>query len=615
MSAKNDDLKKVTQNKGPRGGRHSLMISGGKAKDFKGTLKRLLSYLKPRRVRLIIVLIAAILSAVFTVIAPRVLGLATTKIYEGYLSLKAGGPGIDFNYILWIVAILAGLYIIASLFSYVMNYLMADVAQLTVFDLREEINDKLERLPLKYYDKNSHGDILSRVTNDIDTVANTLQQSITQAITAVITIVGVIAMMFSISWLLTLVALVTLPMSMIIVKAITKRSREHFRKQQKEIGTLNGHVEEMITGHKVVKLFNYEERSVEVFEETNKRLYEAGWKAQFISGIIMPSLTFVSNIGYVIIAVVGGILVTRGAITIGNIQAFIQYSQQFNRPILQTANIANIIQSAIAAAERIFEVLDEEEIIVEQDDILKVEKGHVEFRDIVFGYEKDQVVINDLNVDVKAGSTVAIVGPTGAGKTTLVNLLLRFYELRSGKILVDGKDISSVTRGSLRDNFGMVLQDTWLFNGSIMDNIKYGNEQASEEDVYKSAKAARADHFIRTLPDGYDTVLNEEANNISQGQKQLITIARAILKNPSILILDEATSSVDTKTEVDIQRAMEELMKNRTNFVIAHRLSTIKGAHNILVMEEGQIVEQGSHKELLDKKGHYFKLYNSQFAN
>lgn len=616
MSDRNKELKKVTQRTRSHGGpRGRMMIAGEKAKDFKGTLRRLLSYMKSYRLSLIIVFITAILSAVFAVVSPKIMGMATTAIYDGFVSLKNGGPGIDFEYIGYIVLVLAGLYIISSLFSFIMGYIMIGVTLKTTYRMRSQVSSKLEKLPLKYYDTNAHGDILSRVTNDIDTVANTLQQTITQVMTAIITIIGVVVMMFSISWIMTLVVFVTLPVSMLFIKAITKRSQKYFRKQQKVLGELNGHVEEMISSHKVVKLFNYEKTSIQKFSKSNDGLYDAGWKAQFISGIIMPTLHFVSNIGYVIVSVVGGALVLRGNLTIGNVQAFIQYSQQFNRPIMQTANIANIIQAAIAAAERVFEVLDEEEMVLELDKDLEVTEGAVSFNNIDFGYVKDVPVINNLNVEVKPGETVAIVGPTGAGKTTLVNLLLRFYEINGGSIKVDGEDITTVKRGSLRDNFGMVLQDTWLFNGTIKENIRYGRLEASDEEIYAAARAARADHFIRTLPQGYDTVLNEEANNISQGQKQLLTIARAILKDPKILILDEATSSVDTKTEVDIQRAMEVLMQNRTNFVIAHRLSTIKDASNILVMNKGTIVEQGSHDSLIEQDGFYAELYRSQFAN
>ncbi len=618
MSEQNKELKKVTQRRqgGPGHGPAGRMnVGGAKAKDFRGTLRRLISYVGEYKGVLIIVLITAILSAAFNVISPRVMGLVTTEIFEGFTSKQAGGAGIDFTYIGYIVLVLICLYAVSSLFSFIMSYLMVGVTQKTTFRMRSEVNEKLEKLPLKYYDTNAHGDILSRVTNDIDTVASTMQQSLTQVITAMVTIVGVIVMMFSISWIMTLVVFITLPVSMFFVSKISKKSRVYFRKQQKELGDLNGHIEEMISSHRVVKLFNYEKTSIEKFRKSNDELYNAGWKAQFISGIIMPVLNFVSNIGYVVVSVVGGALALTGRLSIGNVQAFIQYSQQFNRPIMQTANIANIIQSAIAAAERVFEVLDEEEMVFESDSELTVTNGAVCFNNIDFGYVEGISVINRLDVKVKPGETVAIVGPTGAGKTTLVNLLLRFYELNSGSITVDGTNITDVTRGSLRENFGMVLQDTWLFNGTIKENIRYGRLEATDEEIYVAAKAARADHFIRTLPNGYDTILNEEANNISQGQKQLLTIARAILKDPKILILDEATSSVDTKTEVDIQRAMETLMSNRTNFVIAHRLSTIKDATNILVMNEGNIVEQGSHDSLLNQDGFYADLYRSQFEN
>lgn len=511
---------------------------------------------------------------------------------------------------------LLGLYLLSALFSYFQQYIMASVAQKTVFDLRRDVNDKLTRLPLKYYDARTHGETLSRVTNDVDNISSTLQQSLTQLITAVLTIIGVIIMMLRISPLMTLIAVLTLPLSVVAITSIAKRSQKQFIRQQKELGQLNGHVEEMYTGHKVIKAFGRERKSLQQFEEINERLYEAGWKAQFISGVIMPIMSFIGNIGYVLVAVVGGILVTKGTIKVGEIQAFIQYSRQFTMPITQTANIANIIQSTVASAERVFEILDEEEEVAEEKKpvVLEQPQGNVVFDHVKFGYDDKNILIEDMNITAKQGETIAIVGPTGAGKTTLINLLMRFYEVTDGAITVDGVNIAHMKRGDLRSLFGMVLQDTWLFNGTIRDNIAYGHEGATEEEVIRAAKTAHADHFIRTLPHGYDTILNEEASNISQGQKQLLTIARAILADPAILILDEATSSVDTRTEVYIQKAMNELMKGRTSFVIAHRLSTIKDANLILVMNHGSVIEKGTHEELLAQGGFYADLYNSQFS-
>jgi len=482
--------------------------------------------------------------------------------------------------------------------------------------MRKDINAKLSRLPLKYFDGRTHGEILSRVTNDVDTVSSTLQQSITQLITAIVTLVGIVVMMLTISPMLTLIALVTLPLSFLATKVIARQSQKFFARQQKYLGQLSGQVEEMYTGHKIVKVFNYEKQSIAKFNKVNDQLYDAGWKAQFISGIIMPLMMAIGNLGYVFIAILGGIAVIRGKVTIGNIQAFIQYSREFSHPIVQTSNIANIIQSTIAAAERVFEVLDETEQIPDQKDLLHLDqpKGDVKFEHIKFGYSEEKILIEDMSIDVKKGQTIAIVGPIGAGKTTLVNLLMRFYEINDGKITVDGIDIRDMERGKLRSFFGMVLQDTWLFKGSIKENIAYGREKAKEEEILQAAQVAYADHFIRTLPDGYDTILNEEANNISQGQKQLLTIARAILADPAILILDEATSGVDTRTEIHIQKAMLALMEGRTSFVIAHRLSTIRDADLILVMNQGSIIEKGTHQELLKQDGFYADLYNSQFV-
>lgn len=604
---------------GPFGGPHGPGMPAEKAKDFKGTFRRLTTYLKPHTGKLLIVLAAAMLSTIFGIVSPKILGDATTILFEGFLAKMKGEPGagIDFAAIQRILLWLAGLYLLSSLFAYVQQYVMAGVAQRTVYDLRKAVYDKLGRLPLKYFDARTHGETLSRVTNDMDNIAGTLQQSLTQMITSAVTLLGVIVMMLTISPLLTLVVILTLPLSVIVTMMVAKQSQKHFVAQQKHLGQLNGHVEEMYTGHKVVKAFGRERQSVERFDEVNDKLYEAGWRAQFISGTIMPLMGFIGNIGYVIVSVVGGVLVTRQAIKIGDIQAFIQYSRQFTQPITQLANIANVIQSTIASAERVFEVLDEEEEVAESSApaVLRHPRGDVSFEHVSFGYKEDQLLIENMNVNVRQGQTVAIVGPTGAGKTTLINLLMRFYEVNGGRITIDGKDIASMKRSDLRSLFGMVLQDTWLFNGTIRDNIGYGREGATEEEIIRAAEAAHADHFIRTLPDGYDTVLNEEASNISQGQKQLLTIARAILANPAILILDEATSSVDTRTELYIQKAMKELMKNRTSFVIAHRLSTIRDADLILVMNKGSIIEQGTHDELLSQGGFYADLYNSQFSD
>jgi ATP-binding cassette subfamily B protein len=629
-----------------------------KAKDFKGTLKRLIGYLKPQKVKFVVVFIFAILSTTFSIVGPKILGKATTKLFEGIMSkielkqliiqqarltplasnpytasaqvigslyevkmeilqiINLNGGKIDFTYIERIILLLIGLYLISAFFSYIQQYIMAGVAQKTVYELRKEVDGKLAKLPIKFFDSRTHGEILSRVTNDVDNIANTLQQSLTQLITSIITIIGVIIMMLSISPLLTLVCILTLPLYMVVTIFIAKRSQKFFGAQQKELGEINGHVEEMYTGHKVVKAFGHERDSIETFEEINEKLYQAGWKAQFFSGIIMPMMRFVSNVGYLIVCVIGGVMAIKGQIKIGDIQSFIQYSNQFTQPIVQTANIANIIQSTVASAERIFELLDETEEISDSENavILNDPSGKVKFEQVDFTYKLDEPLIENMNIDVRPGHTVAIVGPTGAGKTTLVNLLMRFYEIGGGKITIDDIDIRDIKRGALRNMFGMVLQETWLFNGTIMENIAYGKEGASEEDVIQAAKAAHAHHFIKTLPEQYNTVLNEEASNISQGQKQLLTIARAMIANPIIMILDEATSSVDSRTEVYIQRAMTEMMKNRTSFVIAHRLSTIRDAELILVMNKGTIIEMGNHNELIAKGGFYAELYNSQFA-
>ncbi|MFB9757851.1 ABC transporter ATP-binding protein [Ectobacillus funiculus] len=619
-----------TSDKHPRPGGHpggfrpgfgpggNMMVQGAKIKDFKGTFRRLLTYLQPRRLHLMAVFLTAILSTIFLIVGPKLMGKVTTKLFEGAMMKWKGIPGaaIDFTYIKNMLLLLVGLYIISALFSYVQQYIMSDVSQKVVYDLRTEVSEKLSRLPLKYYDEHSHGDTLSRVTNDIDTIGSTLQQSITQFITSIVTIIGIIIMMLTISPVLTLISVVSIALSIFVLKPIMLRSQKYFANQQKSLGQLNGHIEEMYTGHQIIKAFGHEEKAKETFDEVNEKLYDAGWRAQFISGIIMPLMMFVSNLGYVFICIVGGIYVTKGFIAIGDIQAFIQYSRQFSQPITQTANIANIIQSTIAAAERVFELLDEQEEVKEATNLtnLPTVKGHVVFEHVDFGYKEAALLIQDMNLDVKPGQIVAIVGPTGAGKTTLINLLMRFYELKGGAITIDGVDTRKLSRENLRAMFGMVLQDTWLFNGTIRENIAYGRLDATDEEIREAAKAAYADHFIRTLPNGYDTVLNEDASNISQGQRQLLTIARAILADPAIMILDEATSSVDTRTEVHIQKAMTTLMQGRTSFVIAHRLSTIKDADLILVMNQGTVIEQGTHYELLQQNGFYADLYNSQFG-
>jgi ATP-binding cassette subfamily B protein len=589
-----------------------------KAKNFRATFYRLLGYFRPYKVALFVVLVTAVLGTVFNIVGPKILGMATTKLFEGLIAkfMHVPGASVDFGYIGTVLLILLGLYVISAIFMYIQQYVMAGVAQRTVYTLRKQVDEKLTRLPLKYFDSTTHGEIMSRAVNDMDNISTTLQQSLTQLITSAVTLIGVIVMMLLISPLLSLVIVLTLPLSLFVTGFIAKRSQVYFARQQRALGQLNGHVEEMYTGHKIVKAFGHERESMEHFDELNAKYYNAGWRAQFVSGIIMPLMRFIGNIGYVFVCVIGGIMVTQRSITIGDVQAFIQYAQQFTMPITQLANIANVIQSTIASAERIFELLDEPE---EQPDaadakVVKAPRGAVKFEHVSFRYKEDVPLIEDMNIDVQPGQTIAIVGPTGAGKTTLVNLLMRFYELNEGRILVDGVDIRQMKRGDLRRLFGMVLQDTWLFNGTIRDNIAYGREGATEEEIVQAAKAARADHFIRTLPESYNTVLNQEATNISQGQKQLLTIARAVLANPTILILDEATSSVDTRTEMAIQKAMSELMKGRTSFVIAHRLSTIRDADLILVMNHGTIIEQGTHKELLAKNGFYADLYNSQFT-
>ncbi|MCP5453333.1 MAG: ABC transporter ATP-binding protein [Spirochaetaceae bacterium] len=589
-------------------------MPGEKAKDFKGTMRRLVSYLRPYRGAILFVLVMAVLSTAFSIAGPKILGRAITLLFEGVI-----GSAVDFGGIGRILALLLGLYLVSAGFTYLTQYSIAGVSQKTVYSFRKAIDEKLARLPLRYFDGRTHGEILSRVTNDVDTIANTLQQSLVQIITSTVTLVGSVVMMLTISWKLTLVAMATLPFYVLATTAIAKRSQKYYKSQQKFLGELNGHVEEMYSGHQVVKAFGYEKRSVARFEEVNDRLFDVAWKAQFVSGIIMPTMNFINNVGYVLIAAIGGVMAAARTINLGDVQAFIQYAKQFTQPIIQTANIANILQSTMAASERVFELLDEEE---ESPDApadspaataFAAAAGDVSFEAISFGYSDDKPLMDGLSLEAPRGEAVAIVGPTGAGKTTLVNLLMRFYELKGGRITVDGVDVRDVPRGRLRRAFGMVLQDAWLFGGTIRDNIAYGREGATEDEIVAAAVAAHADHFIRVLPDGYDTVLTEDATNLSQGQRQLLTIARAFLADPRILILDEATSSVDTRTELVVRKAMERLMKGRTSFVIAHRLSTIRDAHTILVMNEGRIVEKGSHTELLAADGFYADLYRSQF--
>lgn len=613
--ARRDDLSALPRHHGPA----MVGMPVQRAKDFRGTLRRLLGYVRPHLPQLVVVLVLAALSTVFAIATPRVLGDATTVLFEGFMAKRAGIPGaaIDFGRVREILVLLAGLYLLSAACAFGQQYVMAGVAQRIVYRLRQDVDAKLMRLPLRYYDSRPHGETLSRVTNDIDNISNTLQQSLAQALMAVVTVIGIIVMMVRISWVLALLTMVTLPLSGVITAVVARRSQGYFRQQQQALGRLNGHVEEMYTAHAVVKAFGQERRSVAEFEAVNDELYGAGWRAQFVSGLMMPLMGLVNNIGYVLISVVGAIYVTRQVLQIGDVQAFLQYARQFGQPIVQVASIANIIQSTIASAERVFELLDEEEEVPEDAApvVLQQPKGEVALERVSFRYKPDVPLIEDLNLVGKPGQVIAIVGPTGAGKTTLVNLLMRFYELDGGRITIDGVDIRRMRRGDLRRLFGMVMQDTWLFHGTIRDNIAYGREGATEEEIVAAAKAAYADHFIRTLPDGYDTIIDEEASNLSQGQKQLLTIARALLADPAILILDEATSSVDTRTELQIQRALHDLMKGRTSFVIAHRLSTIRDADWVLVMNNGRIVEQGTHDQLLAAGGFYATLYRSQFAD
>jgi ATP-binding cassette, subfamily B, multidrug efflux pump len=628
---------------------HGAMMPAEKAKDFRGTFRRFLGELRPERSRIAFVGVVALLSTAGTVFGPKILGNGINQLMDGLIGKSLGqfmpagtthdqavqtlrsanspltdlvagshaipGVGVDFSVLGTVLIALAGLYLIATFFSWVAWYTMAGVAQRTVYRLRRDVDQKLARLPLKYFDTHQRGDTLSRVTNDIDNIANTLQQGLTQIITSLATIVGVLAMMFWISPLLALISLMVIPIAAGSTMFIAKRSQKQFAAQWARTGVLSSHVEESHTGHSIVKVFGHQEDAIRRFDEENQRVYEASFKAQFISGIVMPMMSFIANLNYVAIGVIGGVQVATGGMSLGDVQAFIQYSRSFTQPITQTASIANLLQSTMASAERVFALLDEAEEIpdAEQPVVLEHATGHVTIEGVSFRYEPDKPLIDNLNVDVRSGEALAIVGPTGAGKTTIVNLLMRFYEIDAGKICIDGIDIRDLTRDNLRRTFGMVLQDTWLFGGTIRENIAYGREDASEDEIVAAAKAAHVDHFVRTLQHGYDTVIDDDASNLSQGEKQLLTIARAFLADPEILILDEATSSVDTRTEVLVQKAMAQLMKGRTAFVIAHRLSTIRNADEILVMDAGKIVEQGSHDDLIARKGFYFDLYNSQF--
>ncbi|MGD8814346.1 MAG: ABC transporter ATP-binding protein [Anaerolineales bacterium] len=603
--------------RGPMGhGGPMAMMKGDRARDFKGTMVKLIQYLGSYKVAIVIVMIFAVASTAFHIIGPKILGRATTTLFEGVLGQISGaGAGIDFNAIGNILLSVLALYLGSSLFSLIQGWIMSSVSTDITYRFRQDISKKLNRLPLGYFDKVSQGEVLAHITNDVDTINQTLNQSLTQIITSTVTIIGVLIMMLTISWQMTLIALLVLPLSALVVLLVVRQSQKYFTQQQDFLGHVNGHVEEMFGGHLVMKAFNGEERSIQQFDGLNTTLYDSAWKSQFLSGLMFPIMSFMGNIGYVAVAIAGGYLAMQKAITVGDIQAFIQYVRSFMRPITQTANISNVLQQTAAAAERIFAFLGEEEEVPEAEDPVEVEKvkGHVVFQNVQFGYKPDQIVIKDFSADVQPGQKIALVGPTGAGKTTMVKLLMRFYDVNRGAISVDGRNIKEYKREDLRCMFGMVLQDTWLYNDTIMENIRYGMPSATDEDVIAAAKAAHVDHFVRTLPEGYDLVLNEEITNISQGQKQLLTIARAFVIDPEMLILDEATSSVDTRTEILIQQAMERLMKGRTSFIIAHRLSTIRNADWILVMNEGDIVEQGKHEELLERNGFYAELYNSQF--
>jgi len=602
--------------RGPMGrGGPMAMMKGEKPRDFKGTMKKLIQYLGSYKVAILVVMIFAIASTIFSIIGPKILGNATTKLFEGVMAQIAGTGSIDFGYIGQIMLWTLGLYLLSALFAYIQGWVMSGISMNITYRFRKDISEKINRMPLRYFDGTNHGEVLSRVTNDVDTVSQSLNQSLSQIVTSVTTVIGVLVMMLTISWQMTLVALVIVPISIAIIGLVVNQSQKYFKQQQDYLGHLNGHIEEMYGGHVVMKAFNGEEKSVAQFDGINTTLFGSAWKSQFLSGLMFPVMNFVGNLGYVAICILGGYLAIKGTISVGDIQAFVQYVRNFTQPIMQIANISNIFQQTAASAERVFEFLAEPE--EEPDTKEPVQPGdgagRVDFKNVHFGYSPDKIIINDFSFYAEPGQKIAIVGPTGAGKTTMVKLLMRFYDVNSGEILVDGHNIKDYTRSDLRCMFGMVLQDTWLYNGPIMENIRYGRSNATDEEVIAAAKTAHADHFIRTLPEGYQMVLNEETTNISQGQMQLLTIARAILADPRILILDEATSSVDTHTEVLIQKAMDTLMQGRTSFVIAHRLSTIREADWILVMKDGDIVEQGKHAKLLAKNGFYAELYNSQF--
>lgn len=610
----------MSNNSARRGGIHGGpggrgMAPGEKAKDFKGTIKKLVQYMKLYKFQLLFVFIFAVCGTIFNIVGPKILGKATTEIFNGLVSKVTGGAGMDFEKIGQILLFTLGLYVISALCSFVQGFLMTGISQKMTYRLRKEISEKINRMPMNYFETKTHGEVLSRVTNDIDTLGQSLNQSATQMITSVTTLIGVFVMMLSISPLMTVVAVLILPISVVLISAVMKHSQKYFRGQQQYLGEVNGQVEEVYGGHNIVKAFNKEKDVIVEFEAINDKLYNSAWKSQFISGVMMPIMQFIGNIGYVVVVILGGYLAAQNAIEVGDIQSFTQYVRNFTQPIRQVAQVANMLQSTAAASERVFEFLEEEEEDQTVPNPVSVEglQGNVEFDHVRFGYDPDKIIIKDFSAKVKEGQKIAIVGPTGAGKTTMIKLLMRFYDVDAGAILVDGHNIKDFNRSELRQMFGMVLQDTWLFHGSIRDNIRYGKLDASDEEVIEAAKAARVHRFVQTLPGGYDMELNEEASNVSQGQKQLLTIARAILADPKILILDEATSSVDTRTEIQIQKAMDTLMKGRTSFVIAHRLSTIRDADLILVMREGDIVEMGNHEELIARKGFYAELYNSQF--
>lgn len=599
---------------------HGPMGSGGiapgeKAKDFKGSIKKLSVYLSKYKLSLFLVLLFAIGSTIFGIIGPKILGNATTKIFKGLLEKVSGTGSIDFDGIKKMLLTLLALYIISTLFSLIQGFIMTGIAQKVIYRLRNEMSEKIQRMPMNYFDTKTHGEVLSRVTNDVDTLSQGLNQTITQTITSITSVIGVLIMMISISGIMTISALLTLPLSTILILFLVKKSQKYFISQQEYLGKVNGQVEEVYSGQNIVKVFNGEEQVIKEFNVENDNLYKSAWKSQFLSGLMMPIMGFIGNIGYVVVSIIGGYLAIKKTIEVGDIQSFIQYVRSFNQPLTQIAQISNQFQSMAAAAERVFEFLDEQEEDQTVMNPVSIEglEGSVEFKNVHFGYNSDKIIINNFNSKIKPGQKIAIVGPTGAGKTTMIKLLMRFYDVNEGAILIDGHNLKDFNRNELREMFGMVLQDTWLFNGSIKENIRYGRLEATDEEVIEAAKAAHVHHFVKTLPDGYDMVLNEEASNVSQGQKQLLTIARAILADPKILILDEATSSVDTRTEIRIQKAMDNLMKGRTSFIIAHRLSTIRDADLILVMKDGDIIEQGNHVELLAAKGFYEKLYNSQW--